>query len=53
MHTEPKDIVASIQARLLSRSCESGVEHQLTLARSASSACCTVCRGLSMRAVSS
>jgi hypothetical protein len=31
--TEPKDVVASIQARLVNRSHELGVEHQLTLAR--------------------
>ena len=29
----PKNIVASIQARLIDRSRELGVEHQLTLAR--------------------
>jgi predicted nucleotidyltransferase component of viral defense system len=31
--TGPKNIVASIQARLVERSREVGVEHQLTLAR--------------------
>jgi hypothetical protein len=32
-HNEAKDVVASIQARLVNRSHELGVEHQLTLAR--------------------